>query len=266
MTLNIKGKTDANKTVLLEVKPDVDGVVESIQDFADQYNTVQQSLRDTITERRVFSPRTDEEVVQGALAGDTMLRSLLQRIQTLSVTPVVGIDTGLNRLSDLGISRGAPGTVTIAQIQQGLQLTIDESKLRAEVLNNPEAVANVFGNFAQVSPRSISLVSTDTQQLLAVQSADFTLLENLVNQTLYVRDVANSGGLTPLTIRDSNPSNKTITVSGGLLDTTKYQPGPGNTIIRDFDLGGNIDVTNLVTDPTSFRTTLRGVEIIKRPT
>ena len=254
LTFNVRGTTSANTPVLLDVEPDADSIVESVEDFVDQYNTVQTSLRDTINERRIFNPTTDDEVVQGALAGNTMLRSLLQRLQSLSVTPVVGINTGLNRLSDVGISRGAAGTVTISQIREGLEMNIDASKLRSEVLNNPEAVANIFGNFASVSPKTISLVSQETQQLLAVRSADFTLLENLVNQTLYVRDSENGGGLTPMTIRDSNSSNRTITVSGGLLNTTRYQPN--STSIRDFDLNGAISVTNIVTDPTSFRTTL----------
>ena len=256
LTLSVTGATSPGQTVALEVKPDVDGVVESVEGFVDQLNTVQTLIRDNVTARRIFNPTTDEEVVQGALANDPTLRALGQRLLALSVNPVVGTGLSLTRLNDLGISRGAAGTVTVDQVMQGLDLKVNSSTLREAISTNPEAAANIFGSFAQVSTRSSLPISDNTQMLLTVSSANFTSLQSKINATILLEDTVNNGNKTPLTIRSLNSSSSLVTVSGGILDSAKYVGG--RAVVIDPDTGGtNVAINRVSPTLATSRTVLR---------
>ena len=143
LNLKFKGTTQVGKSVGLTVDVDTDSIVTSVQNFVEQYNNTEQLLRDTVTARRIFNPKTDEDLVQGALANDVTLRGLYQRLVSLSVKPVVG-DGEAKRLSDLGISRCKAGSVSITQIKQGLDLKVDEGRLRSAISSDPEGSASIF--------------------------------------------------------------------------------------------------------------------------
>merc|ERR1712096_250713 len=112
VTLNFKGTTGIGSPVSVMVEPDTNSVVDSVKTFVDQYNETETVLRQAVNARRIFNPRTEEELIQGVLANDTMLRSLMMRLSSISSLPVAGTGS-VKRLADLGINRGRPGSVSI---------------------------------------------------------------------------------------------------------------------------------------------------------
>ena len=162
------------------VDVDTDSIVTSVQDFVEQYNDTEQLLRDTVTARRIFNPKTDEDLVQGALANDVTLRGLYQRLVSLSVKPVIG-DGEAKRLSDLGISRGKAGSVSIAQIKKGLDLKVDEGRLRSAISSDPEGSATVFGSIAQLGTKAHRPVSYGSEAVLTLNTTDMATLRGVVN-------------------------------------------------------------------------------------
>jgi len=251
LNLKFKGTTQVGKSVGLTVDVDTDSIVTSVQDFVEQYNDTEQLLRDTVTARRIFNPKTDEDLVQGALANDVTLRGLYQRLVSLSVKPVIG-DGEAKRLSDLGISRGKAGSVSISQIKQGLDLKVDEGRLRSAISSDPEGSASVFGSIAQLGTKAHRPVSYGSEAVLTLNTTDMATLREKIGKTLLIQD-SGSNAIVPVTLSAVSGSSS-ITVKGGVLDSSDYSTYPGLVEIDGLD---PIVISSIVANPSENKTVLK---------
>ena len=155
-------------------------------------------MRQAVNAQRIFNPRTEEELTQGVLANDTMLRSLMMRLSSISSLPVVGTGA-VKRLGDLGINRGRAGSVSIDQIKSGLELKLDEGKLRSAISANPEGAASVFGSISSLGTKAHRPVPKDTETTVTVSSANYSLLETKIGKQVLIKN-STTGATVPMTL------------------------------------------------------------------
>jgi len=220
VTLNFKGTTGVGSPIEVSVEPDTDSVVDSVKTFVDQYNETETALREAVNARRIFNPRTEEELVQGVLANDTMLRSLMMRLSSISSLPVVGTGS-VKRLADLGINRGRAGSVSIDQIKSGLELKLDESKLRSAISSNPEGAASIFGSVSTLSTKAHRPIPKETETIVTVSSANYSLLETKIGRQVLIEN-STSGRVIPMTLTGVNASGSQLTLASGTFSAADY--------------------------------------------
>jgi flagellar hook-associated protein 2 len=114
---------DASANVTVAV--DGSAIQSSIKDFVDSYNAVNKIVNDQFA----LNPDTKR---QGALGGDAALRGVISRLRQ-EISASGGIGAGLQYLSDIGITFGSNGS-----------LTMDEAKLSDALQKDPTGVANLF--------------------------------------------------------------------------------------------------------------------------
>ncbi len=148
ITYNLKATTAT--AVNFNVEQDVDGAVSAVKDFVDSYNKLITSLQEKVDESAYadYYPLTDEEkdamseaqiekweklAKSGTLRNDSYLRSLLQDLRRGFYETV----------SSAGINPSALGLSTVSYETKGL-ITVDETKLRKAIENNPQQVADAL--------------------------------------------------------------------------------------------------------------------------
>ncbi|MDM5451423.1 flagellar hook-associated protein 2 [Peribacillus simplex] len=149
--ITIKQKT--TDTITFSSTADVDSILDTITQFVNKYNEIIKKVQDKTGEAkyRSFTPLTteqkkamtedevkmwDEKAKSGTLKSDSTLKSLLTTMRTSLYTSVDGIP-GKNNLSSLGIT-------TTKNYLEGGKLTIDEDKLRAAIIEDPNAIYDMF--------------------------------------------------------------------------------------------------------------------------
>lgn len=114
----------AEGSAAIEIQHDVNRVIERVKAFVDQYNSVQNFIKEKTTDGAV-------------LQGDVLLGRIQSQLRQLATARV---DAGgpYNQLAMIGISVDRYGT-----------MTLDEAKLRAALAENPEAVYRLFAADAE---------------------------------------------------------------------------------------------------------------------
>ncbi|MFS8544379.1 MAG: flagellar filament capping protein FliD, partial [Limnochordales bacterium] len=107
-------------TVTVEVRHDVNRVVDRVRAFVDQYNSVQSFISDKTSRGQI-------------LQGDVLLSRIQMELRQLTMAPVLGSDGAYNQLAMIGITIDRHGT-----------MSLDEAKLRAVLEEDPEAVHRLF--------------------------------------------------------------------------------------------------------------------------
>ncbi|WP_226529289.1 flagellar hook-associated protein 2 [Metabacillus niabensis] len=135
---------------------DVDSIMDSIVQFVNKYNEVIEKINGKISEERYrdYQPLTDEQksdmedktielweekAKSGLLKNDSILSSGLNNMRMDFYAPVTNTSNveGVKQLADIGI------TTTSNYLDKG-KLTIDETKLREKIQENPTAVYQLF--------------------------------------------------------------------------------------------------------------------------
>ena len=147
-----EGGEAAPATVQIEVRHDVDAVVEKVKEFVDLYNELVGELNGMLREEvfRDFGPLTDEQkeamsdkeielweekAKSGLLRSDSMIRSILSEMRmALGAAVKVGDDS--QSLRQIGITTGA-------WFEYG-RVYLDENKLRSALSEDPHAVRSLF--------------------------------------------------------------------------------------------------------------------------
>jgi flagellar hook-associated protein 2 len=159
VTFTLKKNSTAGETSSINVKTDTDEIFKTIKDFIDKYNEVIGKVNGELTEDRykAFTPLTDEqraamkdkEIEQweekaksGMLRRDSLLTTGLANMRTDLYAEVTANATTLtdkkyNQLAEIGIK------TTKDYLERG-KLEIDETKLKAAIEDNPEAVYQLF--------------------------------------------------------------------------------------------------------------------------
>ncbi|MEE2908946.1 MAG: flagellar filament capping protein FliD, partial [Candidatus Poribacteria bacterium] len=255
VTLNFKGTTNVGSPISVTVEPDSDSVVESVKSFVDQYNQTETALRQAVNAQRIFNPRTEEELTQGVLANDTMLRSLMMRLSSISSLPVVGTGA-VKRLGDLGINRGRAGSVSIDQIKSGLELKLDEGKLRSAISANPEGAASVFGSISSLGTKAHRPVPKDTETTVTVSSANYSLLETKIGKQVLIKN-GTTGATVPMTLSGVNSSGKQLNLTSGTFSTADYSGYQLELLVDNTQPWHSIPVNSTTPNSTNKETVLK---------
>ena len=151
-TFTLQGKTGVETTI--NVLQDSDAVYESIKSFIEKYNEIIETINKKVTETRYrdYSPLTsdqkkemsedeiklwEEKAKSGTLRSDPLLRSALDKMRSAWTTPVKGVASQLDHLSEYGIETGS--------YYEGGKLYIkDEAKLKKAIAENPDEVLKFF--------------------------------------------------------------------------------------------------------------------------
>ncbi|MBU5676694.1 flagellar filament capping protein FliD [Alkaliphilus sp. MSJ-5] len=152
-----------NEKITINVESNVDGVMEKVKGFVEEYNTLIDVLNGLLKEKnyRDYTPLLSEEkeamkdreielweakAKSGLLRNDESITRMLQNMRTGLYQNVYengynedGTRTklsGFNHITQIGITTG--------NYQSGGRLEIDEAKLRQAIIDNPDGVINLL--------------------------------------------------------------------------------------------------------------------------
>ncbi|EIW20915.1 MULTISPECIES: flagellar filament capping protein FliD [Pelosinus] len=207
-------------TSTVTVSDDIDSMVTKIKNFITAYNAAMDGIVTKITEKG-DSESTDASV--GDLFGDSTLRSIEQSLRGYSSIVLSSQSSTMQQLSQVGITTGVAGVYDLAQIQSG-HLELDETKLRAALVSDPDAVKALFGNTTvNVDAEAVATGNGSTKTYTLKYGADIigdpTIQVDGVTYTLV--DAADlkpynpspSDGSTPVTTHQYSFDSKTGTIT-----------------------------------------------------
>lgn len=149
VTLTLKETSATDTTVSVNANPD--GAVSAIKSFVDALN----NTIDFIKEKTAFKNLAGKAE---PLAGDSTVRSIGDTLRSLASSKALGLTGLYTSLPDVGITTGAIGSA----VGSTNKLTVDETKLRAALSQNPSAVFDLFAAVSQVAmttPGDVASVS-----------------------------------------------------------------------------------------------------------
>jgi flagellar hook-associated protein 2 len=130
--------------------PDQAAIKDKIKKFVEQYNSTIDLIRTKLGEQKVKDPKTDADRAKGNLAGDSMLRSLEQRLR-LAVGSTFGTgDASKDTLAEIGITTGAATGAAASADSLAGKLVIDDAKLTEALTTAPTTVRKLLGGVADV--------------------------------------------------------------------------------------------------------------------
>lgn len=147
ISLTLKGKTTGTSTVGLTVGspgPDKDAIVSKVKAFVTAYNDVVTATRADLKEEPVVNASTSDDVQKGTLFGDSGLSTMLSQFRSTLSNAVNGLSGNYKAMTDIGVSTGA-ASATLNQDSLDGKLTLDETKLRAALDADPQAVRTLLG-------------------------------------------------------------------------------------------------------------------------
>jgi flagellar hook-associated protein 2 len=150
VSLTLKGKTSGTDTVGLTVGtpgPDKDKIVDKVKAFVTAYNDLVGTTRTDLADKPVVNASKTEDVQKGTLFGDSGLSTMLSQFRTTLSNAVDGLSGTYKSMGDIGVSTGA-ASATISQDSLDGKLTLDETKLRAALDADPNAVRSVLGGMS----------------------------------------------------------------------------------------------------------------------
>ena len=163
--------TEPGEELRVDVSQDVDGVLNTIKDFIEKYNQLIETINTKFYQEksRKYLPLTDEQkeamkdrdvekweeiAKSGLLKGDSTLSTITTRLRRTVYDAISGMGLPSNLLGITTI-RGSEGVPK----DRG-KLAIDESKLRAAIINDPDLVAELFTKESSI-PYSPDLSEAD---------------------------------------------------------------------------------------------------------
>jgi flagellar hook-associated protein 2 len=146
-------KATGNESTI-QVTSDTDKVVDKIKEFIQSYNDMLGSLQDKVGESkyRNYQPLTDEQkegmsdreidlweekAMSGLLKNDPILNKAISDMRFAATSQVETGDDTYKTLSSIGITTGAYN-------ERGKLYLVSETKLRAAIEANPDAIAQLF--------------------------------------------------------------------------------------------------------------------------
>ncbi|MCA1064593.1 flagellar hook-associated protein 2 [Rossellomorea aquimaris] len=147
---------DSTKTTTIKTTTDTDAIFDNIKSFVDKYNEVIKSINEKTSEskNRDFPPLTEEQkkdmeekeielweekAKSGLLRSDSVLENALNSMRISLYTPVEGVNTDFDVLTEIGIT-------TSSNYKENGKLEINEDKLKEAINNNPEEVYQLFNS------------------------------------------------------------------------------------------------------------------------
>ncbi|WP_196592593.1 flagellar filament capping protein FliD [Pectinatus sottacetonis] len=146
------------KNSVVSVSTDTDTIVKNVKQFVDDYNKMLSDLKDAVNTEpdSNYQPLTDTEkkamsedqikawetkAKQGLLYKDNSLTDLISSIRSAVNEPIAGIGGKYNSLNNIGISVSAEWTSEKSGV-----LSLDETKLKSALAEDPNVVYKIFDN------------------------------------------------------------------------------------------------------------------------
>jgi len=167
---------DPATPVTLTVGPNTNSILNSINNFVVEYNTVVGDINTQFT----VNPATNTEGPLGSDSALRILQSSLAAATTYTTTDPTSISSGLSNLAALGITLNNDGT-----------LTVDTSTLTSALSANPSGVQNFFtnSNATGFADNFNSALTNLTDPSTGILNSD--LAENQGEQTAFTTDITN---------------------------------------------------------------------------
>ncbi len=125
--------------------PDSEAIVAKLQAFVEQYNSTIDFIRAKLDEKVVPNATTDADRAKGVLRGDAGLQILLTRLRSSLMDSVGGQPSGLDQLSEVGLTTGATtGSSAIDPNAVAGKLTLNASMLREKLAASFGDVKTLF--------------------------------------------------------------------------------------------------------------------------
>lgn len=146
-------KAEAGTTVTLDVETDLNQVKSSIIDLVDAYNDLRTYIN---TQAQSEIEDEDGEISEGLLAGTRVLSEIRSKLSGAVGSAVEGGDPTLNSLAEIGIT--IQGQAEVGNPLLANTLTIDETELDEALLNQSDAVRELFTFDLSSSSNDVLLV------------------------------------------------------------------------------------------------------------
>ena len=148
-------KAEPGTTIEIDVERDLNQLKQGIVDFVDAYNEV----RTFINRQALTEVPEDDETGAGILAGTSMLSDARSRLSAAVGAAADAADPVFAVLDQIGIRIQGPGEVSDPLLANTLE--IDETRLDEALLNESEAVRELFAFGMSSSSSEVSLVGFD---------------------------------------------------------------------------------------------------------
>lgn len=225
VTLNLFA-AEADTEITLQIENDLNAIKSSIVSFVDQYN----ALRDFVDDQRTEKVREgDTEASFGALAFDSTLRTMVQRMGSIVAGSVAGVDDGYQSLSQVGIT-----------VDENFKLVIDETELDNKLLASPDDMRKLFAfDFSSSDSRVTHLSHTG--------DTSYTVDGSNVVEPYYLNidGTDASGNVTGANIQTapaSGSADGSATVDGQAISITDQSGAEGLRVF--FNGGANASAVN----------------------
>ncbi|PAD69620.1 flagellar cap protein FliD [Bacillus sp. 7586-K] len=184
------------KTARISVATDTDNMVDKIVQFVNKYNEMIEKINGEISETRYrsYQPLSNEEkesmtdkqielwedkAKSGLLKNDSILSGALTKMRTAMYSPYTGTgaNSELNQLAQIGIT-------TSSNFRDNGKLTIDETKLRAAVEKDPEAVFQLFSGSTKVTTTGADGTTTTKNSTVSSEMGITNRLRSIISETV----------------------------------------------------------------------------------
>nr|WP_256988844.1 flagellar filament capping protein FliD [Bacillus sp. EB106-08-02-XG196] len=167
MGINFSFKSPTIGASTVTVSQNTDGVVKNIKDFVDQYNGLLEKINKAVSDPvyRDYLPLLEEQKSEmsekqiemweekaksGLLRSDSILSGLVTKMRSM-MTSIVDNGSSYNSLSSIGISSRS--------YQDKGKLYVDETKLRAAIQADPDAVEKLFSQLGDPSKGTSGVIN-----------------------------------------------------------------------------------------------------------
>ncbi|MEO9174698.1 MAG: flagellar filament capping protein FliD [Gaiellales bacterium] len=114
-------------------------IISKVQAFVTAYNAVLSTASSEVAEKSVVNPKTQSDMLKGAMFGDSRLQSIIDSLRGAMISPVSGLSGGQSIASFAGLSTGAVGSGNTTGL-----LTLDVSALTSSLSGGSAALKSLF--------------------------------------------------------------------------------------------------------------------------
>jgi flagellar hook-associated protein 2 len=238
-------KDESGSPVTITVEQDIDSIVTALKDFVSAYNTVSSS----INAQFAYNSTTK---TAGVLAGDSTLRQIQSKLQTLITQGIDNRFTSYGVTGQVGIEFNRDGSLTLNETKLRDTLATDFTGVAALFLGNGAApndgvasdarVSNIGKTSATQSGTYTVKVNTLAQQALLTGSEIIDSVNGLSNaETLTI----SSGSLSiPVSLSAGDTIQTILTkINGALTFATATDDGTGKIQIASNAYGSSQTIT-----------------------
>lgn len=155
VTLNLL-KAQVGTPVSIGVSNDTSVVSANINKFVGEFNKLVKALKDI----GGYDAATKKS---GPLGGDSVIRQVETQIRSVVASTVPGLSSGINSLSQIGISTKSDGT-----------LSVDSTKLSTAMTNNFNDIVKLFATAGTATDANISMTSSTSKTVAGSYAVNIT--------------------------------------------------------------------------------------------